>query len=517
MSLSLNLNDLGNMTKEDIYTLYLTLNSDKEAFARIVMGHIAKDVPRYHSDIYAALGNEDIRNMCVIVYRGGAKSTLGHTIDTTHDICTMKSPFTIFISETVDQASADLTSVQDELISNDVIKALYGTLVGNIMNKESMEAANGCYVMCRGTGSKIRGLKWKNQRPTKIKLDDTESEGNTLTERQRLAYSNWIFTNVLRAGMPGETRFQFFGTIVHPKAFLADAKNMPMFRGKDGFYLEVPVETNGVPAWPKMYPAAWIEAEKEQYRRHGKLSLFLQEMYHVPYASGKASFNVGMIKEIPGRYEHTSGINYLFHDGKKIPINVYVGVDPADSDKETADATVVTTIGVLPSSSPSTSLKKVVILDTQMARAVPSEVVKLLANVCDKYHPKTMLFETQGGRAAYVDLLRIEMKSRGRYTPIIPFKSNLSKTNKWLNGLEPYINSGRVAYLDSTNGVDQLIAQLESYNSEARDHDDMIDGLFLAMEKAFAPQEYNVDEAIKNNTKMFDKNKTVKPLNWYTI
>ena len=444
-------------------------------------------------------------------------STLGHTIDTTHDICNQLSPYTIFLSETLDQASADLISVQDELEANDMLKALYGDLAGTVWNKESMEARNGCYVMCRGTGSKIRGLKWKNQRPTKIKLDDTESEANTTTARQREVYSRWIFTNVLRAGMPGQTQFQFFGTIVHPDAFLAKAKDMDMFKGSSGRYLEIPVETNGVPAWPKMFPMSYINTERERYAAHGKLPLFLQEMYHIPYSSGKASFNTEMIKMLPATYRCDHGVSYLLQNDVKIPLNVYMGVDPADTDSESADDTSVTVIGVLPSKAPGRELIKFVILDIQTVKMTPSGVVDKIAQMADLYKPKVITFEIQGGRAAYVDLLRLAMRQRGTYHAIKPFKTNVSKTNKWLNGLEPYINGGYVNYLATTQNVNILKTQLENYNSEVRDHDDCIDSLFLAKENAYAPQEYDVDVAIRSVLDIKDAKKPAQVVNWYTL
>lgn len=505
------------MSQEEAYALFIGLQTDKELFARTIMGHIVKDVPQYQREIYKALGDTSIKNLCIIVFRGGAKSTLGHTIDTTHDICTKASPFTIFASETVDQASADLISVQDELESNDLLKALYGSLAGNVWNKESMEAANGCYVMCRGTGSKIRGLKWKNQRPTKIKLDDTESESNTSTTKQREQYSNWIFTNVMRAGMPNETQFQFFGTIVHKEAFLAKAKDMPMFFGPGGKYIEVPVEKDGIAAWPKLYPINWIEGERMKYLKHHKLPLFLQEMYHIPHSDGKANFNTEMIRDIPGIYGNERGISYIMHNGTKIPINVYIGVDPADTDNESSDDTVITTIGVLPSKTPGAELKKIVVLDVKSVKMTPSKVVKEICNVCERYSPKIVTFEVQGGRAAYVDLLRIEMKSRGKFYAIMPFGSNKTKAKKWLSGLEPYINSGHLSSLQLTEGMYMLKTQLESYNSEARDHDDTIDSLYLAIENAHSPQFYDVDEAIKRILKVESSPKQGRVVNWYTI
>ena len=512
----LSLSDVTNMDEQQIYALYTGLRNDKELFAKAIMGHIVKDIPKYQHEMYSILG-DPYEHLCIIVFRGGAKSTIGHTIDTTHDICNQLSHFTIFLSETLDQASADLISVQDELESNDLLRALYGNLAGEVWNKESMEAKNGCYVMCRGTGSKLRGLKWKNQRPTKIKLDDTESEANTMTTRQRDIYTRWVFTNVLRAGMPGKTQVQFFGTVVHPKAFLAQAKTMDLFKPPRGYYMEIPVESGGVPAWPSIYPMSYIDSERNRYAAHGKLPLFLQEMYHIPYSEGKASFNTSLISLLPSVYRCDHGISYLMQDNVKVPINVYMGVDPADTDSESADDTSITIIGVLPSKAPGRELNKFVILDIQTMKLAPSGVVERIATLADQYMPKVITFEVQGGRAAYVELLRLEMRKRGTYHAIKPFKTNQSKSNKWLNGLEPYINGGYINYLPTTPNVNILISQLENYNSESRDHDDCIDSLFLAKENAYAPQQYDVDESIRSVLDIKDNDKRSQVVNWYTL
>ena len=508
--------DITNMTPEQIYTLYVGLRQDKELFAKVIMSHIVTEIPPYQHELYQVL-NKGYQNLAVIAFRGSGKSTIGHTIDTTHDICNATSPFTIFISETLDQASADLISVQDELAANELIHMLYGNLSGNIWNKESMEAANGCYVMCRGTGSKIRGLKWKNQRPTKIKLDDVESEANTNTERQRKLFSDWIFTNVLRAGMPGETQFQFMGTIVHPDAFLAHAKDMPMFKEPNGYYLEIPVEKNGIPAWPSKFSLEWIEKEKASYAAHGKLPLFLQEMYNIPHSGGRAAFNTEMIRMLPYQYRQTKGISYLQSDVNKIPLNVYIGVDPADSANEAADDTCITVIGVLPAKNPRTELKKIVILDIQTLKANPSKVVTEIVNICDIYKPKLITFEVQGGRQAYIELLRTEMRRRGNYYAIKEFKTNVNKNNKWLSGLEPYINQGLISYLPSTRNINVLLNQLECFNTETREHDDTIDSLYLALENAYSPQEYDVDKAIKAIEDLEHEEYKYQAINWYTL
>jgi len=513
----ISLSDLRNMDQAQLSSLYHAMQVDRELFAKIVFQHIVgSSVPEYQKHMYKMLGSE-LENLCVVAFRGSAKSTIGHTFDTAHDICYASEPFTLFISESVDQAVADLVGVQEELEHNELLRAMYGNLVGSVWNREFMETANGCFVQCRGTMSKIRGLKWKNSRPTKIKLDDIESEHNSNTEYQRKQLSNWVFTNVLRAGMPGLTKYQFFGTIVHPKSFLALAENMDMFKPPHGNYYKVSVEENGVPAWKSRYPMHWILQERAKYLGAGKLSLFLQEMYHVPHTDSKLAFNTSMMNLIAGQfYTNEYNIPFIAQGQSKIPLYVFAGVDPADTESDDADATNVCVIGVMPSSSPAEMLK-VVILHSEQFRLAPSKSVERINSILQRYKPRITTFETQGGRVAYKDLLQLEMRKSGTMLPIKEFKTNQGKTNKWLNGLEAFVNTGRIHYLPDAHGINDIKAQMEEFNSEVHEHDDLIDGLFLALQSAYSPANFDVDAAIRRIRERRESNKKQKKaVNWYT-
>ena len=218
--------------------LYQALSSDSALFAKTVLGHIVKEIPDFHKQAYEAI-DRNYKYNAFVWSRGLAKSTISHTIQTTKDICHAKEPYIALVSETIDQASADMISVQDEIINNEIINQLYGDLRGEVWNVQSMELANGCYVKCFGYGSRIRGAKWKNSRPTKIILDDFESEQNSATQEQRDDVQRWINARVLPSLEVTNAKIQFWGTIVHPDAFLARAKNLSSFRHPIGFYQEV--------------------------------------------------------------------------------------------------------------------------------------------------------------------------------------------------------------------------------------------------------------------------------------
>lgn len=433
-------------------------------------------------------------------------SSISKSIQVTSDLCFAREAFTILLSESIDQASKDLVSVVDEIENNEIIRALFGNLKGSTWNKEEIEASNGCFVQAKGYGSRIRGLKWKNMRITKNILDDYESENNTATEKQRDGVFDWIEAQVLRAGIPLYTTNQFFGTVVHPEAHLAKIKNLPEFQPPRGFYLEVPVSKNGVSAWESRFPMKYILEKEEDARAKNKLSLWLQEMYHIPAVIGKPRFNISMISKMEATFHNEVGITYLQTAmGTKIPVNVFIGVDPAISVSEKADSSIFFVIGVTPDS-------EYVVLHVEKAKVKPFDQARIISKLVERFDPVYVTIETQGYQGALPDICR-EMMSQGSPAfTIREFKSNKSKNNKWLLGLDPYINQGKMMYMSNCAGIQEFFDECTAYNEEVRAHDDTIDGAFLAIHNSYSPSGFNVDEVIhslKNKIK-----KKPKPLNY---
>jgi len=505
--MSLSINDIRNYSPEQLQRLYSMLKNDYEAFARVCLGHIVTEVPWFHHEMYQAL-NKRYESNGFVLFRGAAKSTISKTIQVTADLCFAREPFTCLISESVDQASKDLVSVVDELENNDIIKLLFGDLKGRLWNQEEIEAINGCFVKCRGYNSRIRGLKWKTSRITKMILDDYESEANTGTQHQRDQVKHWIDAQVLPAGVPHETTFQFFGTIVHPDAHLATIKDLQSFKPPFGYYMEVPIETNNTPAWASRFPMSYIKMKEQEAISKNKLSLWLQEMYHIPAVQGKPRFNTDMIKETAGKFQKEAGITWIELDGTKIPVNTFIGVDPAISVSEKADNSIFFVVAVTPDNN-------YIILDIQVEKIRPYEQARKIVELVDRYDPVYVTIETQGYQGALPDICRELIHQGATPFTIREFKSNKSKGNKWLLGLDPYINQGRFSYVKGCEGIDVFMKECVAFNEERREHDDTIDGAFLAITNSYSPSMFNVDEIIQGVKKK--QKKKHKKLNWITI
>lgn len=500
--------DLRNLDQEQIDKLYLAMEGSYELFAKVCMGHIVRDVPEYHTTIYSALDKRHEYN-AFIVFRGGAKSTISKTIQCSADMCFAREPFTLLISESIDQASKDLISITDEIENNEIIRSMFGLLEGTLWNKEEVEATNGAFIKCKGYGSRIRGLKWKNIRPTKIILDDYESEYNTGTHKQREAVKQWISAQVLPAGSPGETTFQFIGTIVHKDSHLASIKELDIVNPPLGVYMEIPVEVDGIPAWASRFPMKYIKQKEAEYRQKGKFAMWMQEMYHKPFNLAKPFFNTSMITEMNMTFHKAGQITWLEDPltMEKIPCNVYIGVDPAISLSEGSDNTIILALAVLPD-------KRKIILDIYVGKILPTEQRDIILKMAQQYTPVAVTIETQGYQGALENMVSEKMSASGDYFNIRTFKSNVSKSNKWLEGLEPEVNSGFISYLRDTPNINTLFIEMQSYNKEDREHDDTIDALYLANLNAYPPSSFNVDEMLAMQKERSMKRK-VKKVNNY--
>lgn len=496
------------LSDEELIKVKLAMDNDTTLFARLILGGIVKEIPAYQQQIYSILDKRHLWNAFVL-FRGAAKTTIGRHIKGLHDVLHTKEKSMLWISESIDQASADLVGIQDEVDGNEALKVFYsrfyGDIKGPVWNTEAAEFSNGVSIKVKGYGSRIRGIKTKAQRPTKIDLDDFESEKNTGRSQDRQAVSDWINRQVIPAGEVDKTVI-FWGTIVHPEAFLAEAKKKEYFFPPTGSYFEMPIERDGISAWPERYSIEYIRAEEARMRAEGDIRGFRQEYYNEPAAFSKAVFNTSAVRELEGTFHKYGHITYIQTSTGKIPVWVYIGVDPASTFQATSSDTCFFVIGVMPSG-------KRVILDIMAEQVKTSEQRDIIFRLQEKWAPRSFTVETFGYQIALVDACREEMSKRNKYFSIQEFKRPYSKDRKFLEGVEPQINGGQVMYLSGVN-VKKFFEQLDSYSAEEKDKNDTIDGYYLATLNARAPIQFDVDDEIRKltNNPLGKKRK----LTWYT-
>ena len=226
--------------------------------------------------------------------RGFAKSTW-EKIDTLHDIVYALEPVILYISAVVEDAQFHFESMKGELESNDLLRTVYGNLVpqiskpGTKWNNRHFETLNGVNLVARGAG-KGRGVNIRNQRPTKVVVDDGETDEMVRSDMRREKFWRWLVEVIIPSLDAVRGKLKMVGTVIHPKCAV---KRFHEERG--GIFLAA-IE-NGQSIWPEQWSLEKLYRLRDGYTREdGKRILgigtraFQQEYQNSPVGDGLTIF-----------------------------------------------------------------------------------------------------------------------------------------------------------------------------------------------------------------------------------
>jgi len=523
------------ITEDEIRAFYDKLGNDLNYFIKVVRGDICKgEVPVHHQRMSKFLQGPEMFK-AVVCFRSAGK-TFSKTSMLLQDICHMKEPVIYLVADTEGQAIKDLIEIKLEIEANEVLRAIYGNLKGKTpWGVTQIECANGVYVGVRGTGSAIRGTKWKNTRLTKVVMDDFESEQNSDNPDKRTRLQDWIDAQVIPAGGElGTYSVIFFGTIVNEEAMLARANPeidpKSLFQGSMGNFIQVdityedPLTGKQVPSWPEVRGWDFINHMKDYYEKRKKLWFFYQEYYNVPASLSNPVFKLDMVKPINAEVKRYGRFTWLevyktddllkLTEPVKIPLNVYVGVDPSVTASADSDDSVLFTIGLTP-------LGKFIILDI-VAEKIPIEDQAMrVLEYMDKWNPTHTTIETYAYQLALYEYVLKGVRHGSKSHVVFPFKENKSKSVKYKDGLIDPINNGRVSYLESCANIDKFKEQARRFSGGVTAHDDTLDGMFLAMSEdeklgkvIYPPHNIPVDDTLTRMKMALEKKKRKRKKNF---
>jgi predicted phage terminase large subunit-like protein len=196
-----------------------------EAFAGVYLSPMYDRpvaTPQFHRECWA-LYCEPATYACVAAPRGHAKSTA-----LTHDFGLATALFRVedyivVVSATEDLAIGHLGDIAKELRENeDLIRDFQiDKLLTDAKTDIIVRFKDGhqCRFIAKGSGQKMRGIKWNGKRPGLILCDDLEEDEQVESRDRRLKFRRWFYRALLpclRRG--GKVRLQ--GTILHEDSVL---------------------------------------------------------------------------------------------------------------------------------------------------------------------------------------------------------------------------------------------------------------------------------------------------------
>jgi predicted phage terminase large subunit-like protein len=210
---------------------------DFELFCHIFFPHFTEHpFNKFHRDLFAFYGQSEVATRRVdCAPRGYAKSTVKSLFKPVHDLCYGLQRYILFISATQKQAIGKLKDIRAEILTNDALTSIYGIRFPHKRPAEqSFEVLTdhgSAYLQTVSAGTEIRGIRYREARPSKIILDDVEDSEEVQNEELREKTRNWFFEVVSKLGNE-RTDIEIVGTVLHRDSLLMNLSRNPAYKTK---------------------------------------------------------------------------------------------------------------------------------------------------------------------------------------------------------------------------------------------------------------------------------------------
>lgn len=220
--------------------------------------YIKHETAPFQEEIISIAEDQNIKLAVIVAFRGSAKSTLITTASVLWSILGRpQKKFIILLSQTEQKARQHLQNIKRELEGNDILRRDLGPFdeeknqwgsTALIVKKFNAK------IMIGSVEQSIRGLRFGENRPDLIILDDVEDTNSARTQEGRDKTYDWLTSEVLPAGDKG-TKVIAVGNLLHEDSLLKRLEQRIRNGEIDGVYREYPIiDDEGNPLWPGKYP-----------------------------------------------------------------------------------------------------------------------------------------------------------------------------------------------------------------------------------------------------------------------
>ena len=365
-------------------TAYLRTPTDTEFTAELVEAFAGTflsplyDNPQPTPDLHRKcweLYCSDVELAAAAAPREHAKSTA-----LTHDFGLAAALFrvvdyVVIVSATEDLAIGHLADIAKELRENeDVIHEFHIAKLSTDAKTDiivDFKDGHQCRFIAKGSGQKMRGIKWNGKRPGLIICDDLEEDEQVDNLDRRLKFRKWFYRALLPCRRRGGL-VRMHGTILHEDALISRVLKSSvwhtlLFKAHEGF----DDFTNIL--WPEQFPISRLKAIRQAFIDDGDAAGYSQEYLNDPFDNTASYLRkddfLPMVKEDFDIYKM-----------------VAVGCDFAVSKKEKANRTSFTVGGK--------DIRNLMhVYDQFVDRWDTLEWVNVLFDIQERYHPDIFFVE----------------------------------------------------------------------------------------------------------------------------
>jgi len=459
------------------------------------------ETPPFHFEMADAIDNMDVKQLAIVLPRGHGKTVLTKaSIIKDFSFCPKDDMFFYaWVAATQKLSVGNMDYIKYHFEYNDRVKYYFGDLKGRKWTEEDIELSNGCKLISKSNVSGIRGGAKLHKRYDLICLDDFEHEQNTITADARSKNANLVTAVVYPAIEPHTGRLRVNGTPVHYDSFINNLlinharseKNKEDFAWKLITYKAI--KPDGTALWSSWFPLNKLDEKKKFYRDSGTASKFYQEYMMEVQSAEDAVWTRQHIKYWEGYYLQEDDSNFIMVDEEKVPVNTFIGCDPAtDIDTKESDFSVIMVIAVDHNNNRR-------VLEYERHRSIPTigakdkdgnildkkGVVDYIIELYDKYKCTSATVEDVAMNRSIFQALNDERRRINRFDiAVIPQKpGGTQKRNRIYSGLSGIFSVGAMFFREN---MFDLINEILTFGPRMA-HDDTIESLYYANLHAFPP------------------------------
>ena len=407
----------------------------------------------FHKELIKAMTDEDEEMIAIIGFRGSAKSTHASMAYPAWQAIRAEHHFIILINDTGTQRDINIQNIKTEFEENLLLRTDF-PLVKPSKKKWTageMEFTNDVFILGRSRGQKVRGLRYRQWRPSLIVGDDLEDLEWVRSKDNRDKTERWLKSEVIPAQEETKAKMMIIGNLLHTDALMARLKKHKLMKVLE-FPLIDPI-TKEI-TWKAKYPD--MAAILKQKEKIGKTSVWLREY---------------LLKIVPEEGAVVDENDIHYYDYKELSDHIYshaknggVGGDLAISEKDTADYTGLIS-GIVVKEE---GRDVIYILPTMIHERLDLyKTIRGCQTIKDTMPNGTKFFIED---VAYQKAAIKEMKRKG--IPAIGIRPITDKRARF-ETVAIHIKSGLVKFADK--GLEDLIVEMLGFGIE--DHDDLVDAL----------------------------------------
>jgi len=329
-----------------------------------------------------------------------------------------------------------------------------------VYNKEKKKMM---YLRGKGAGQAIRGINIRGKRPNIIILDDIENENKQTTKESMDKIKGWFYKAVLPAVNKNKWEVIIIGTPIHEDALLVELEKNDQWK-----FVKLPVAEK-FPCEEKEFIGAWedrfsYEELMEDYKG-GTSSSFSQEMMLEIVPAGDRLYDLGKINR------------FKLEQLKQIygTLTYYISVDPAISEREGADYTAISVIGI-------NSNGDWFLVDGYFGKIKPNILIEKIFEFYVRWKPFEVIIEAVAFQQSLKVFLEDMMFKKNIFMNIKMLKKN-SRTNKLFvfKSFQPIVESMKFWIPEDymKDFTDELLHEMDFITNRAikAKHDDLLDSI----------------------------------------